>query len=359
MRTRDVYIKQCSESEVPKDAYIRTMRGISEFADGYAGRISSLSVFPGKALGALDVESARLTPWGLSTTDDLFSHSFMIGRSVRKKGSLPDWERFSQRQTPELSLLKPSWDGRELRYAAPGMEDLVITREELAPRGGKTTRVEVVPGEIILAAEEDGPITARIREFLLQYRSSVDDIMVLLRSKEHSRPLAPHVGSDVPQAETYFSDGGQLLLTSTSSLDFINAQMRHGKNGASLPAKMSAIRPNIVVDGWPTNIEDIVASGVVMQERNTIQIQFRALCARCGVILTDTETGGKRKDREPFNSMMATRPHRYEADGSMNKSPTFGVNAVTGLPAWGETIHVGDRIVTGPEKEMARYEVVA
>jgi len=356
MRIRDAYIEQCRSAEKPKREYVRSLTRIGDLEEcGYQGRLSYLGIAPGKSLGMLPLEKARFTPWGLSTIDGLLDRSFMVAEKNMKKREKndPDYVRFSQRQQPQLSLLIPSWNGSELTYEAPGTRKLIIERDELSPREGPAVLVEVVPGEIIPAIEENGHITEYIRKYLGRFRDDISNIAVLTISLAE-RPLAERFGGDQPHACTRFSDGGQMLLTSTSSLEWISERMRETHGRDVRPALMHSIRPNIVIDGWPANLEDILASAVIQGAREKIEILFRDPCVRCKITQVD-DSGEFRSDKEPFLSFLLHRPRRFERDGSLHPSPTFGVNVLTNGLAWGLDVHVEERVFSSAERERERF----
>lgn len=351
MKMRDVLIEQRSGKE--PDPYAQSLRYLPEDITGVQGTLRELRIFPGKALGELVVDRAVVTGYGLRTTDGLQDRSFMLGiKNKRAKGPEdPEYTRFSQREEPKLALVTPEWDGSRLIYDAPGMDDLRISRDELAPRSDTPMLVEVIPGENILAVPENGPITARIRQFLSQFRTDIDDIQVFLRSTEHERNVvARHSMGE--SAETFFSDGGQNLLASRNSLSFVNNQMytRQRKKDVPLEGKISmqAIRPNMEIVNWPQNIEDVIAAVRIQTERGDVRMRFGDLCIRCSVTMVNNQTGERRKDGEPIDTFLASRPRRLDDE----KKPTFAVNTVFPKDEWGKTISVGDKVVVESEKEV-------
>src|SRR5512139_4243887 len=71
------------------------------------GVLTALNVFPLKSGGGTPLESAELTPAGLR-----HDREFML--------VTPDGRFLSQREHPELALLRPSYDGRKLRIDVGG-----------------------------------------------------------------------------------------------------------------------------------------------------------------------------------------------------------------------------------------------
>lgn len=322
---------------------------------GVFGTIEAIRLFPGKALGALNVEMATVTTHGLSTPEGLRDRSFMIAVKNRRAAhsSDPAYLRFSQREQPELALVRPEWDGCTLTYTAPGMDTLHIHPGELLPRSEHPVRVEVIPGEIIPAVVENGPITARIRQFLSQFRDDVDAIDVLVTSTRHHRMVADKHRCG-QHAATLFSDGGQQLLASDASLAFVNDRMRTKPRHKPLEGDvaMDAIRPNIQISGWPAHLEDVAASAKIIGARDgtyrDIEMLFGDLCIRCSVTMVNNETGKRRSDGEPLATFGEARPRRLDG----NRTPTFGVNTAFNHHHWMTAFRTGDHIVAKTEKQV-------
>lgn len=334
--------------------YAQSLRELPDDIRGIEGTLSKLKIFPGKALGGWEADQVRVSGYGLLTPDGLQDRAFMLGIKNKRANEpgQPSVTRFSQREQAELALVRPEWDGSVLRYSAPGMNPLDITLEEMAPRNEKPILIEVIPGEIINAVPENGPITARIRQFLAQFRDDINDIQAFLPWSQHTRAVGDRNRAG-ENAQTVFSDGGQVLLASKTSLLFNNVLM-HGRTRKKKVAlegdvSMDAIRTNGEVSGWPPNVEDIAGLAII-HGRDNVRMKFGDLCIRCSVTMVDPK-GKRRRDGEPIDTFRETRPHRLD-DASKNPKPTFAVNTVFPESEWGKVISVGDAIIIESEKEV-------
>jgi uncharacterized protein len=281
----------------------------------------------------------------------LRDRAFMLGiRNKTGAGQKTDYLRFSQREQPELVLAKPAFDGKVLTYTAPGMDTLAITLPEIEPRPGAPITVEVA-GDVVRAVTENGPLTARIRQFLSQFRGDVEDIDVLLPSSDYERVVEEQHRCD-QEGQTLFTDGGQELLGSMQSLSFLDERIRARKGAGARAVPMEAFRPNIEVSGWPANLEDILRQARIEGVRGgvgkRIDILFGNLSIRCSVTMVDITTGQRHTDGEPLGTANLDRPKRL----SGSKIPTFAVNTVFPKNEWGKNIRKGDRIVAAEEKSV-------
>lgn len=352
---REAYIGQCREAG--KHAYADSLAQIAENTAGIQGRISNIFLYPGKALGPLEVDEAIITQFGLMSPHGLHDRSFMLGKKSGKTGPGDAmYERFSQRQMAELSLVKPiHHDAEWLVYEAPGMRELEIDLPALLDRGNpaqETVTVEPVPGTVVEAIRENGIITARLREFIRQFRADADTIDVLLPSFRYKREVE-NKHRRYQSAQTYFTDGGQMLLASESSLafvqQFINAKQGAGARQIPIPV----LRPNFVVAEWPMHLEDILDNAQIAGTMNDVQqkfdLLFGDLSVRCKVTQVDLMSGTFAADREPFDTFLEQRPLRLDG----NKAPTAAVNTVFPLLMWDGRIKKNAVITAGTEKRMA------
>lgn len=119
-----------------------------------------------------------------------------------------------------------------------------------------------------------------------------------------------------PDTPVTFTDGYQVLVTTTGSLAALNADMAENGEGS---VGMERFRPNIVVDcdePWP---ED----GWAAIEIGGIRFDLVKPCARCIMTTQDQQTGS----RDGANPMPAMGRIRMSADRRV-PGPLFGWNAV-------------------------------
>ncbi|MDE1159221.1 MAG: MOSC domain-containing protein [Neorhizobium sp.] len=142
-----------------------------------------------------------------------------------------------------------------------------------------------------------------------------------------------------PETPVTFSDGYQVLVTTTGSLAALNADMAAKGEGA---IGMERFRPNIVLDHDAPWAED----GWDGIEIGGIRFDFVKPCARCIMTTQDQTTGS----REHENPMPAMGRIRMSADRRV-PGPLFGWNAV---PRATGTIRLGDEAkVTGSRDSWA------
>ena len=119
-----------------------------------------------------------------------------------------------------------------------------------------------------------------------------------------------------PDTPVTFTDGYQVLVTTTGSLAALNADMaEHGEGSVG----MERFRPNIVVDCDEAWAEDRWAA----IEIGGIRFDLVKPCARCIMTTQDQQTGS----RDGANPMPAMGRIRMSADRRV-PGPLFGWNAV-------------------------------
>lgn len=141
-----------------------------------------------------------------------------------------------------------------------------------------------------------------------------------------------------PDAPVTFTDGYQVLVTTTGSLAALNADMAGNGEGS---VGMERFRPNIVVDCDEAWAEDRWAA----IEIGGICFDLVKPCARCIMTTQDQQTGS----REVANPMPAMGRIRMSADRRV-PGPLFGWNAVPrgeGRLSLGDTVRVVEESMQG------------
>lgn len=213
----------------------------------------------------------------------------------------------SQRSTPRLALLRATPTPTGLRLSGPGRADLVVPR----PEAGAPRRAVVVWDDTVAAAE--APAAA---DWLAAYLGSPAALVYL--PDDVVRPVDPAYGDAGDHVS--FADGYPVLLTTTASLDDLNARL-------PAPLPMNRFRPNLVVEGGEAFEEDRWARVRIGD------VAFRVVkpCARCAVTTVDQATGVPGK--EPLKTLATFR----RTEGKV----MFGQNLI---PEAGGTVHRGDRV---------------
>lgn len=335
--------------------YAASLRSLPHLA-GMRGTIGDVVLFPIKALGGLKMnQGAKATDSGLTTPDGKLSDR-MAMLTLKEEGELEeghyDAVRFSQREEGILVLMKPQYDGQTLTYTAPGVPPLSITPQELKRRDGERVKVRMFKKgkkRIVEGIREDGPVTAWVQEALSkltnQPRYAIDDVDVILPPWDFQRNVE-EMHRRNQEAETLYSDGGQILVASSSTLAWMNASLRrkYGETVRGIP--MEAFRPNMVLNGLPPNTEDLINYIHIGGTRERICMLFGGMSVRCDVTRVMQESGEK-PDKEPLRWLKKNRPPRPD---NLN-STTFGMNTVFPDTEVGKIMREGDPFIILSEKE--------
>lgn len=310
---------------------------------GYIGHISKICISPIKSLGMLNLCEARVTSTGLTTTDGTFSdRSAMLGLRVPMQSE--KFTRLSQREEPALALIKARITaGNMLEYSAPNIGPLLLSGNDLARQFGEDAIVQVTsdPSDVHPAVQDYRNVQW-FRTFLHRNgtgKYNLDDVVLLRQAAKQLRVVEPRLSAGV-SAGTTFTDGGQVLVASSSTLMWMDEQMGLSRPDF-IPVEMNAFRPNIVLDGLPPNVEDLIDSLTF----GTCGLRFADLCVRCPVTQVTQATGTKRSDKEPLAWLAKHRP----ALPPKNTGATFAVNAVF-EPAPSYVLRVGEEAVVESEK---------
>lgn len=242
-------------------------------------RVEALWVYPVKSCRGYRVDRVEATPRG--PRDD---RRFMI---VDEAG------RFvTQRRHPILATITTRLDEGHLSLAIPGSTCEVDRRPLGEGRG------VVVWGDEV-AAVDCGEEVSRWLSDLLHTPARLVWMPETTRRPTDDR---------FPVGEVGFADGFPYLITSTASLDALNAKL-------SDPVSMDRFRPNVVISGsepWEERTWGALSLG---------DAGMRAVkpCVRCVMVTTDQQTG-ERHPKEPLRTL------------ALDHDSVFGVNAILTRP---------------------------
>jgi uncharacterized protein YcbX len=257
----------------------------------------ALHVYPIKSARGIDLTEAVVEPWGLA--------------GDRRWMLVDETGRFlSQRKEPRLATVtvRQEPDGA-LVARAPSMDELRIE---------PITEVRLTPVSV-WESELDAALAADDAQTWFGKLLGTDVRLVHLDDPTRRRPDQSYADA---ADRVSFADGFPLLLTTTGSLEALNALMDE-------PLPMNRFRPNVVVDeqiGWAEDTWRRVRIGAVT---------FRVVkpCGRCVITTTDQRTG--ERGHEPLRAL--GRHRRF------GKSLVFGQNLVPDpVPGEPSTIRVGD-----------------
>lgn len=325
------------------EGYVRSLKGLPENIRCMSGTIGDPVIYPVKSLGGVALAKAGIGPTGLQSQDGLLrNHMAMLTRRSTglHKGSTFDRERFSLRQEPLLALVGVAYDERvqTVTLTAPGVEPLPFNVSELRSSGletGVAVKMHAKHG-VMLGLIDDLVITPWLRGFLGTTGKKpydIDDIDVVLAPPRFSRAVEPTMaGRD--DASMLYSDEGQVLIASSATLEWMNADLRERSGG--FEAAMGAFRPNIVLHHLPANVEDVVARFSLGAGNDPVQLLCGDLCTRCSAVCVDPATGAK-TGAEPMRWLINRRPPRIAEPATC----TFGVYASFRSEDEGKTVTGG------------------
>ncbi|MCQ4041911.1 MOSC domain-containing protein [Streptantibioticus rubrisoli] len=263
--------------------------------------LSALHVYPVKSVGGLAPGEAAVEPWGLA--------------GDRRWLLVDGTGRFlTQRQLPRLALVRAELlPGGGVRVSAPGMAPLDVAVPE--PVGTTAVQIWRDKVEAVPAAAEAG---AWFGAFL-----DAEVALVHLDDPARRRPIDPDYAR--PGETVSFADGYPLLLTSTASLDALNALIAEGRFPEEGPLPMDRFRPSVVVTGTEPWAED------GWRRVRIGEVAFRVVkpCARCVITTTDQRTA--QRGREPLRTLAQHR--------RFGEKLVFGQNLIPEHPG---TVRVDD-----------------
>ncbi|MFC1407888.1 MOSC domain-containing protein [Streptacidiphilus sp. N1-12] len=279
--------------------------------------LTDLRIHPVKSLAPVPLARVRVEPWGLAG-----DRRWMLVDAAGKM--------VSQREDPRLGQISPSLPRPgTLLVTAPGAGTLTVAEPQAGPQQDRLLPVTLfgVGFEAVHAGEEAAAWFSRLLGA---------ELRLVFQDRAERRPMP------VP---TSLADGYPLLLTSTASLDALNAHIAADHpddpvKGAPLP--MGRFRANLVVEG----AEPWAETGWKRIRIGGTEFRVEQQCGRCVITTLDPETG-ERRGPEPLRALAR---HRRFGD-----SLAFGMQMTPLGPAdeLGE-LRVGDPVTvleSGPLPE--------
>jgi uncharacterized protein len=281
--------------------------------------IDALWVYPVKSCAGVSLQQAELTPTGLA-----YDRSWMV---VDAQG-----EFVSQRELPRMALIQPAFRMNELVLRAPGMLALHLALDAAE----SPLRVRVWDDTV--DAFDMGDLAAQWFSDFLGPDAPADLKRLRLArfDPEVQRPCDP-AWTGGRQASTQFADGFALLVSSTASLDGLNARLAAA---GQAPVDQRRFRPNLVLGGLQAHDEDRL--GPLHIDTGTATEPARAVieavkpCARCPIPDIDPDTGVS--GHAVGDAMQA-----YRANARLKGAITFGMNAIV-TEGDGQVLRVGQTV---------------
>jgi uncharacterized protein YcbX len=256
--------------------------------------VESLHIYPLKSGAGVTLGRARADERGFH-------------RDRRLMAVDQDGNFISQRTHPLLGYVQVQFTDAALQLQAPGEASLFIDVPHTSP-----TEVTIW-GDTVQASELGPDATAWLSAFL------GEDVRLVQMPESSIRPVSGH---DVAVS---FADGYPYLLTTTASLDDLNARIPGD------PVPMLAFRPNIVVAGSEPWAEDSWSRIRI----GDAEFELAGPCVRCKVPTLDPDAPDRRRlDGEPLRTLATFRRH----EGGV----IFGENLICRTP--GVMIRRGDDV---------------
>ena len=256
--------------------------------------LSGLYLHPVKSCGGIAVDEALLVETGLE-----FDRAWMV---VDEQGDF-----LSQREVPRMALVKPKLGASEVELRAPGMLALHL-RFDAAEAA---CRVRVWDDRV--AAYDMGDLAAQWFSDFLGRR------VRLARFDPAARRLADAHWTGAFEAETAFSDGFPLLVTSTASLAEVNRRLLAAGHDA---VSMQRFRPNIVLDGIEdAHGEDFIDELTLESPDGPVLLKLVKPCGRCTI--PDVDPASAVQGHAVAEALAA-----YRAEPRIGGGLAFGMNAI-------------------------------
>ena len=277
--------------------------------------IAQLWVYPVKSCAGILVQDAELTDTGL-----LHDRAWMV---VDSEGNF-----VTQRELPRMALIQPAFKLDQLVLRAPGMLPLHLAVNAVE----SPTRVRVWDDEV--AAFDMGDLAAQWFSGFLRpdAPAALQGLRLARFDRSVRRPCSPK-WTGGREAVTQFSDGFAVLVTSTASLEELNARLAQG---GQEPVTMNRFRPNVVLDGVESHDEDRIGQWRVESEGGEALFDNVKPCARCPIPNIDPATALS-------SSAVGDALQTYRQDRRVNGAVTFGMNAIP-LQGDGVVLRVGQRV---------------
>lgn len=262
--------------------------------------LSSLHIYPVKALGGIPLSQALVTPRGLQ-----HDRRFMV---------IDENHQFlTQREHPKMATVWVELENGEVSFSAPDAESVSFPA---SPKEYPTRTVQVWSSHV-----RAHTVTPEADQWLSDYLEV--DVRLVYMPDSAERRINPVYAKN--NEIVSFADGYPLLIASEASLADLNARIV--ANGGQ-PVPMNRFRPNLVIAGCEAYAEDRLGEIVIGEA------VFRAVkpCIRCQVTTTD-QAAGVVRGPEPLQTLAT---YRDSANGVM-----FGMNLI---PVKLGTVRVGDLV---------------
>lgn len=262
--------------------------------------IDQLWIYPVKSCAGVSVPEVELTDTGLA-----YDRSWMV---VDSEG-----EFVTQRELPRMALIQPSFKMGQLVLRAPGMLALHLALD--AAEGPLRVRV----WDDVVQACDMGDLAAQwLSDCLGAGAPPSLQRLRLARFDPAERRLCSPKWTGGRESVTQFADGFGVLLTSTASLDGLNARLAAA---GQAPVDQRRFRPNIVLGGLEAHDEDRVGALHMATGEGEAVIEPVRPCVRCPMPNVDP-------DDATASPAVGDALQAYRQDPRLNGAVTFGMNGI-------------------------------
>lgn len=311
-------------SNAPSDTPSNTPSNTSsDAACDIQATIAKLYIYPVKSCAGIEMSDVVLYDTGLD-----YDRAWMV---VDADGVFT-----SQREQPRMALVTPQFKRGELILRAPGMLALHVNIDAVEAAAQVEVWADKVP------AFDMGDIAAQwFTDFLSLTPAGLPGANAprfrLVRfDPEHNR-LASKQWTGGVDAPYQFADGFPLLVTSTASLESLNAKLLAAGHAA---VGAERFRPNIVLAGLEAHDEDRLQNFRIAASDATGAVNVTLVpckpCARCSIPNVNPVTGVASPE---VNDTL----QGYRANAQMKGAITFGMNAFI-QGGVGATLRVGQKV---------------
>lgn len=272
-------------------------------------QVSDLFIYPLKSARGIAIASAAIDAFGLAGD----RRAMLVD---------PTGHFITQRELQDIARIDVQPAPSYLRLKMDGKADIIVP----PPHPDNRMDVDVWKSAVNASVADDATNTALSGWF-------GRDVKMVFFDRLATRIASPEWAGD--GTPVTFSDGYQILITTTGSLKALNANLAAHDEGA---VGMERFRPNIVIDcdeEWP---EDRWAA----IEIGGIRLDLVKPCARCIMTTQDQTTGS----RDVPNPMPAMGRIRMSADRRV-PGPLFGWNVV---PRGEGAVKIGDTVTVIEER---------
>lgn len=281
--------------------------------------ISRLFVYPVKSCAGVEVQQALLTDTGLD-----LDRAWMV---VDAGG-----EFVTQRQLPQLALVRPQLKTHELVLRAPGMLALHIALDVVE------LPVTVKCWDDAVPAYDMGDVAAQwFTDFLSLNPDGAPATNAatyrLVRFDPEHRRLSNLRWTDGVHALNQFSDGYPLLVIGEASLGDLNDRLNAKGNAA---VGIERFRPNLVLSGLQAHDEDRL--NLMHIDAGAVPVLLKPVkpCPRCPIPNIDPVTG-------VHSPEVGDTLQTYRQDARVGGAVTFGMNVIV-LGGVGAVLRVGQAL---------------